>query len=110
MRRALILIALTAAAQDYDRFLKYADTLRPLTPAIVTENRWSPNTNKFIYTRTTPTGTEYILADSTGAKQPAFDPTRVPLKNLTNLELKDDTLKFQSNNTRYELNLKTYAL
>ena len=110
MRRAIFLIALTATAQDYDRFLKFADALRPLTPGIVNEIRWSPNTNKFIYTRTTPTGLEYILTDSTGAKQPAFDPTRLTLKNLTNLEINDDTLKFQSNNARYELNLKTYAL
>ncbi len=119
--RPFFLLAAAAALLAQD---PYFDKLRPLAPGIVSELRWIEKSNRFWYVRTTPQGFEYILADTSGAKQPAFDHPRLaaalsqfesqPVQparlNLSNLVFKPNTLEFLRNNTRYELTLATYTL
>lgn len=118
-RALLLLLALPLLAQDYAKFLSYADTLRPLSTGIVNEITWLPNSTRFHYTRTTAQGVEYILADSSGAKAPAFDHARLaaalaqpnPAKlAITNLVFTNDTILFTHANSRYELRLSNYTL
>ena len=116
----LLLAALSLPAQ----FADFAAKLRPLTPNIVTAIEWLPKSNRFWYSRTTPAGAEYILADTAGTKQPAFDHHRLaqalsalegetvnPARlNLTIQDIQPNTLTFLRANVRYELTLANYAL
>ena len=109
---------------DYQRFLTYTETLRPLTAGIAGDIRWIENSDRFWYSRTIPAGSEFIIANVNGAKQPAFDHARLAqalttLKGqtfnparlaLTNLQFKENLLAFQLNTERLELNLKTYEI
>lgn len=109
---------------DYQRFLHYADSLRPVTAGIVGDMGWIGKTNRFWYARSTAAGTEYLTADTAGAKKPAFDHARLAqalaqLKHspfnpdrlsLTNLQFNDHSVEFTLANDRFQLNLNTYEL
>lgn len=109
---------------DYDRFLKFADTLRPLTAGQPGDPHWIPKTNTFWYTRTTAEGSEYIIADTGGTRRPAFDHARLaaalsaqtkaavnPARlGLANVTFSPKTFEFFHENRHFELNLETYGL
>ena len=126
--RLLFTLCLPLLAQgtlpDYQRFLTLTDKLRSLTPGIVGELHWIEKSERLWYTRSTASGTEYLVADARGAKQPAFDHQRLakalsehlglPVNParlaLSALEFKADSLVFVSNAEHYEINLTTYQL
>lgn len=109
---------------DYERFLTYTDRLRPLTTGIAGDIRWLENSTRFWYSRTTAAGNEYIVADPTGAQQPAFDHARLATAlnkldggtynpnrlALTALRLRSDAIEFGIGAKRYNLTLKDYGL
>ena len=85
MRLALCIALLSpiwgqGALTDYQRFLGYAEWLRPLTAGIASDVLWIEKSNRFWYSRTTTTGTEFITATANGDKQPAFDHAARPVK------------------------------
>ena len=129
MRLALCIALLSpiwgqGALTDYQRFLGYAEWLRPLTAGIASDVRWIEKSNRFWYSRTTTTGTEFITATANGDKQPAFDHARLAqalskLKGqafnparlaIANLQFKENSIEFLLNTERLELNLETYEL
>ena len=109
---------------DYQRFLGYSERLRPLTAGIVGDIRWIEKSDRFWYSRTTATGNEFITANTSGVKQPAFDHARLaqalskrngqafnPARlALANLQFKENSIEFLLNAERLELNLQTYEL
>ena len=109
---------------DYQRFLTYTETLRPLTAGIAGDIHWIEKSDRFWYSRTSPAGSEFIIANVNGAKQPAFDHARLAqalttLKGqtfnparlaLTNLQFKENLIAFQLDTERHELDLKTYEI
>lgn len=119
----LSLLPLFAQPPDYERFLTYAETIRPFTAGIANDLRWMKRSNQFWYSRTTATGAEYVIADANSAKRPAFDHARLaeslakvkgePVKpdrlGITGLDFKGDTLTYSSGAARYETDLTSYT-
>jgi len=110
-------------AADYKRFLEYADTIRPHTAGAVTDLQWVTGTDRLAYVRTTPQGTEYMMAEAGGSKRPAFDHARLaasltriagrtvePNKlGLAAVSYGPDTVRFQLGDERYSVHLETYV-
>ncbi|MBM3784907.1 MAG: S9 family peptidase [Acidobacteria bacterium] len=112
--------------EDYTRATALRDTMRPLTAGTAGEVSWLKQSGKFWYPVTTATGLQYVMADRTGAKSPAFDHARLaaalteslgrPVKadrlNLAGLEFEEDedAIRFSAGTVRLHLDLKTYTV
>lgn len=123
LRCLVLLVPLCAQPPDFQRFHAYADSIRPLSPGIVNDLRWIDKSNEFWYSRTTPAGVEFIIADANGAKRPAFHHARLAAAlakltgqsvnadrlSITGLEFRGNTLTFLHGGARYETDLATYV-
>ncbi len=111
---------------DYERSIRLRDRFQPLATGITGEARWIGKTGRFWYSRSSAKGNEYIVADTEGGKNPAFDHDRLAKAlsaatgethnpnrlRLTGLQFaaEENAIEFITGNERWKAELSNYTV
>jgi dipeptidyl aminopeptidase/acylaminoacyl peptidase len=123
-------LAALAGAQgtlaDYERSFRMRERLQPHAVGIAGEARWIGKSGRFWYSRTTAKGNEYVIADTAGMKNPAFDhdrlakalteatgekhdPNRLRLQGLE-FAAEENAIELFAANSRWKADLSNYTV